>query len=438
MVLLACGCATGQVVEGWAVSLENQDTLVLSPSMLPNWLSATPRYGSMSWTPWNVLWVCGSYMGGSGLGHQFSLSGQYMGASLGFWVQGSLPNWNMQALRDGLLWLHGRENVLGTHGIWAAVPPSLPLTPPNLVTGVPEGLFHDGAAYDGRYLYCMEQVPPAGATSHAIWLCDLRHPTHPQQTILNYALTAPSPEVHRPMTLGPDGNLLVFDSNTSVLQLVDVDLGTATVISPPLPVTDVRSIAYNHWSDTVMVLAPVQRVFPPNPSPARCLLYEFQRSTGQWQLRYTHWGEAGWQIEALSTPPFERFGYGCPNSSGRDPQLGWRGLPRQGQTFGLRVHGAEAGGLAGFWLGTSDTFWPGLGSLPWDASAVGAPGCRLYASSDFSLFTFVDAAGRANVSVAVPVNAALSGLEVYAQSVSTSGGNQLGLAASDALAIRLR
>jgi hypothetical protein len=38
----------------------------------------------------------------------------------------------------------------------------------------------------------------------------------------------------------------------------------------------------------------------------------------------------------------------------------------------------------------------------------------------------------------VPVNSALHGFEVFAQTASTSGGNALGLSTSDAVVIRLR
>lgn len=118
--------------------------------------------------------------------------------------------------------------------------------------------------------------------------------------------------------------------------------------------------------------------------------------------------------------------------------MGWQGLPRQGQMFTLKLRDAEPNGLAAFWVGMSDSFWPGVGALPFEASGFGAPGCHVHASSDFSLFTFADSQGNASMPMSVPVNPALRGFEVFAQTVSTSGGNALGFAASEAVAIRLR
>jgi hypothetical protein len=147
----------------------------------------------------------------------------------------------------------------------------------------------------------------------------------------------------------------------------------------------------------------------------------------------------GHGLTSTAVRPFELFGIGCPNSTGRDPRLGWQGLPRQGQSFSVKLRDAESNGFAFFWLGLSDTFWWPLGTLPFDAAPFGAPGCILRVSADVPFPVAVDANGRATLTQAVPVNAALAGWEIYAQTASSaSSANALGFATSDALVIRLR
>ncbi len=84
------------------------------------------------------------------------------------------------------------------------------------------------------------------------------------------------------------------------------------------------------------------------------------------------------------------------------------------------------------------TTGPGLGPLPFDAGVLGAPGCQIRCSADATHLVSVDASGRASQVIPVPTDPALAGYECYGQSASTSGGNMLGFAASDAVAIRVR
>lgn len=429
LLALSPAWATAQALEGWAVSLERSDVLLLTPSMSVSWIVNTGRYYSMTWSPDRILWVCDSGFTSYIMGLQFSNTGAYSGAVLGWGGTFPPPSWNVQMFRDGLLWAHGNN------GIWTTLPNVYSQTPV-YIAPIPSGLFHDGAAYDGRRLFCVEQTPQSGATSHTIWVVDLRHPAHQQWTIGRFSLTAASPPVHRPMTLGPDGNLLMFDSSTAELKLIDAETGVATTLSPQLLVADVRSIAYNHWTDTTMVLAPVPGV--PGVSPPLFRVYEYRPSVGVWQLRHTHYGEAGWQIESLSTPPFEVFGHGCSNAIGVDPAMGWQGLPLQAASFSITLRNAEPNGFAVMWLGWSDTYWAGIGPLPFAGAPYGAPGCSLLVSPDGPVPFLVNGSGRASYDIVVPGNPAIAGMQVFAQSVSTSGSNALGFSSSDALVIRLR
>ncbi len=144
------------------------------------------------------------------------------------------------------------------------------------------------------------------------------------------------------------------------------------------------------------------------------------------------------RLTCAAERPFEHFGVGCPNGLGREPRMNWQGIPVQAGSFSLGVSGAEPLGIAASWLGLNDQSWPGVGTLPLDAAPYGAPGCRVYASGEFSLFSLVDSAGRGSVNLTVPVNAALHDVEVFAQSVSSSTGNALRFASSGALSIRIR
>jgi hypothetical protein len=158
---------------------------------------------------------------------------------------------------------------------------------------------------------------------------------------------------------------------------------------------------------------------------------------GSWQTVFSYLlGAHG--LTALVVQPFELFGMGCPNNTGHDPRLGWLGVPQEGQSFSITLRDAEPNGLALCWLGLSDTHWNGFGALPFDAAPLGAPGCVLRVAADVPFPVPVDASGRAVLQESVPVNPALRGLQVFAQSASSSTANAFGFAASDALVIRVR
>ena len=136
--------------------------------------------------------------------------------------------------------------------------------------------------------------------------------------------------------------------------------------------------------------------------------------------------------------PYEVFGVGCPNATGGRAEQSLRGLPQQGGSFTATVRGAEPHGVCITWFGLSDVLWSGIGSLPWDAAPLGAAGCAIYASPDFTQLSLVDAAGTSAINVPVPVNPTLSDMRVYSQSACSSTAYSAGFASSDAMVIRLR
>lgn len=289
---------------------------------------------------------------------------------------------------------------------------------------------------DGRELFCAVLTP---AMVSEIWAVDLRR----QPLAVRRVATIPSNSAYQTsLALGADGNLLAM--GLDALYSVNVRSGQAAMVDscPPSSLFATLSgwpaqefqirVAYDPWSDVVAIA----------PSWLATLFVVYSRhlqGTAPFSSAYGSAFLGGLRkIVCASEQPFELYGVGCLTGLGAEPRMGWRGVPRQGQAFSLTLRDAEPNGLAAFWLGTSDSFWPGVGSMPWDAASLGAPGCAAYASGDFSLFTLVDTSGNASVNLAVPVNAALHGFRVFAQSVSTSGANYLGFATSDAVAVRLR
>jgi hypothetical protein len=219
---------------------------------------------------------------------------------------------------------------------------------------------------------------------------------------------------------------------------IDPVTGTATAISAPPSDPSYFNI-YGDLVDTVMAYDPwTNTVALGRYHLWSSEVYTQVLGTGNWVLQRYFPIEGLIELASTSERPFELFGRGCANGLGRDPRLGWQGMPLQGQGFSVTVRDAEPNGFALLWLGTSDRTWPAVGSLPFDAAPFGAAGCMLRVAPDVVYPAGVGAVGTAAATVAVPINSALRGLEVYAQSASSSTANALGFAASDALVIRVR
>ncbi len=98
----------------------------------------------------------------------------------------------------------------------------------------------------------------------------------------------------------------------------------------------------------------------------------------------------------------------------RGPLLAPVGVPQLGSTFSVVLHRAPPATAVVLMHGLSDSIW-GAGALPYDLGLLGAPGCSVLTSSDWSAPTSVNTAGQARIDYPVPNQAALSGALFYNQ-----------------------
>lgn len=233
---------------------------------------------------------------------------------------------------------------------------------------------------------------------------------------------------------GRNGKFLVVDH--PVTYELDPVAGTLTALplSPPPyfypPSGDQPIFDYDPWEDRISIGLANQYM--------RVYSNLLHNGPGWWLIADGFSFEGLSFITSLAPKPFELIGIGCANNTGRDPRMGWQGLPRPGQSFSLMLRDAEPSGFGFLWLGLSDTYWAPFGSLPFDAAPLGAPGCLLRVSADVPFPLLVDPSGRASFAQALPPNPLLLGLEVFAQTASSSTANAFGFATSDALVIRVR
>ncbi|MBL8723935.1 MAG: hypothetical protein JNK49_07810 [Planctomycetes bacterium] len=136
--------------------------------------------------------------------------------------------------------------------------------------------------------------------------------------------------------------------------------------------------------------------------------------------------------------PFLKRGHGCPVATPAEPRMGWRGVPRRGQSFDLTLRQAEPNQFALFWFGLSTTQWSSVGALPFDLTAYGAPGCSILVAPDAVSLLPTDANGQATFTLTVPTSPSLAGIEFFAQTASASSAVPLGLATSESLVIMVR
>lgn len=129
------------------------------------------------------------------------------------------------------------------------------------------------------------------------------------------------------------------------------------------------------------------------------------------------------------------FGYFAPGCAGTLGIAGqsFTGSPRLGSSLNVTVDRLPLSAMV-YLIGFSRTT-SSFGPLPFDMTAIGAPGCFGRVSLDAQLFSF-GAGNTAAVSINVPANPNLAGLQAFTQPlVLDTGFNTLGVSMGDAWAL---
>lgn len=295
------------------------------------------------------------------------------------------------------------------------------------------------AVTDGRRFYVSILKPVGSGYASEVWSGQIANPGAPLRLVASIP-SANALQCSLALALGEHVLALGMDG----LYDVDCDSGQVTLLAgiPPdfvcqLPVGLPREsfrfeLAYDPWMD-IVAMGPTWwtdwtfvYTRPRLGAAPFSLAYSFSVFSG---LR---------KMTQVCDFPYEVYGVGCTNATGSRAAVSLGSLPQQGGALVVTVREAEANGLCVTWFGLSDTYWNGVGVLPWDAAPIGAPGCAIYASPEFTHLSLVDAGGASNCSVAVPVNPALSGMPVFVQAACSSSSYVAGFAGSDALLVRLR
>jgi hypothetical protein len=133
------------------------------------------------------------------------------------------------------------------------------------------------------------------------------------------------------------------------------------------------------------------------------------------------------------------YGSSCAAPGFATPATVGIGQPMRGNpSFALALEGAAPAVLGLIWIGLDDRFAFGTPMLPYDLARHGAPGCRVFASSEAVHFVLADAAGRAQVPLPIPNLPALRRVVLFAQAAAAApGANALGWLFGNGLAFRI-
>lgn len=114
---------------------------------------------------------------------------------------------------------------------------------------------------------------------------------------------------------------------------------------------------------------------------------------------------------------FNTFGIGGTSSAGFVPSIANVGFPTIGQSFDITCTNSIPFLPTTLYLGFSNTTWnrPPNITLPFDMTGIGAPGNTLYVAGNFLFNATADAAGFSSITLAVPNDPGLLGMDVYVQ-----------------------
>ena len=126
-----------------------------------------------------------------------------------------------------------------------------------------------------------------------------------------------------------------------------------------------------------------------------------------------------WLVRIYSGIPdgVQTYGSACADRRGVLPRIGATRSPRRNSRFALNLSRVETGLEAVLLLGTSNSTWAG-GTLPFELTPFGFPGCFLRVSPDASICAVTSGPrglGRATIAIDIPNDASLIGARFYAQ-----------------------
>lgn len=132
------------------------------------------------------------------------------------------------------------------------------------------------------------------------------------------------------------------------------------------------------------------------------------------------------------------FGHGCDGPSG-EPRIGGQGPAIAGFDVTVDLYQGTPSTLAAMLLGF-DRDRGAIGRLPQELSGVGLPTCyQLHDNTGLAPLAVTDSNGCASVTLGVPGNLALLGLEAYGQwAVLAPGANPVGAVLSNGIVLRVR
>lgn len=143
------------------------------------------------------------------------------------------------------------------------------------------------------------------------------------------------------------------------------------------------------------------------------------------------------RLELSPWPTFSSFGSGCAGTAGT-PQLVADSLARLCLTLDLEISGNLPSGVGAILLGFDPTQYLGI-PLPASLAGIGAAGCEMLVPPKRVFAAAVDAAGIASISISVPDNPSVIGLEIYAQwALLDPAANPLGVVVSNGIKTELR
>jgi hypothetical protein len=133
------------------------------------------------------------------------------------------------------------------------------------------------------------------------------------------------------------------------------------------------------------------------------------------------------------------FGNACSAINHQAPLHDTVGQPQLGSAnFAFRLRNAAPQSFVLQWVGFSRRVHAGGAVLPLDLTPFGAPGCAIFASNEWLMFTLADSAGAALLPMQIPNLPALHLVTLYGQgAVLAPGANALGVLFANAVAVRL-